>query len=222
MKILDTRPITFRSFNFSDFSKRVLDLSLSTLALLVLAPIFAILILLIRLDSSGPVFFRQQRVGKDGKLFTCLKFRTMYHNADQSVHREAIKRFANGEALSDDANARFKLLNDRRITRMGSLLRRTSLDELPQLFNVLFGDMSLVGPRPAIPYELDFYKDWYHNRHNVKPGITGLWQVYGRSRVDFDEMMRLDVEYAAKPSFWLDVKLILFTVPAMILQRGAR
>jgi exopolysaccharide biosynthesis polyprenyl glycosylphosphotransferase len=222
MKILDTRPITFRSLNLSDLCKRALDLVLSTLAVLLLFPLLLLLIVLIRLDSPGPVFFRQQRVGKDGKLFTCLKFRTMHHNADQAVHREAIKRFANGEALSDDADARFKLTNDRRVTRVGSLLRRTSLDELPQLFNVLSGEMSLVGPRPAIPYELDFYKDWYHNRHNVKPGITGLWQVYGRSRVDFDEMMRLDVEYATRPSLWLDVKLILFTVPALLLQRGAR
>jgi lipopolysaccharide/colanic/teichoic acid biosynthesis glycosyltransferase len=222
MKILDTRSTTFRSLNLGDLGKRVLDLSLSTLAVLILLPLLLLLIVLIRLDSPGPVFFRQQRVGKDGKLFTCLKFRTMHHNADQSVHREAIKRFANGEALSDDADARFKLTNDRRVTRVGSLLRRTSLDELPQLFNVLAGDMSLVGPRPAIPYELDFYKDWYHNRHNVKPGITGLWQVYGRSRVDFDEMMRLDVEYATRPSLWLDIKLILFTVPALLLQRGAR
>lgn len=222
MKTLDSLQTTYRSLAPSDVAKRVLDFVLSAVALLLLIPLFLIIIVLIRTDSAGPVFFRQQRVGKNGKLFTCLKFRTMANNADQSVHREAIKRFANGEALSDDDGARFKLANDRRITKIGSFLRRTSLDELPQLINVLRGDMSLVGPRPAIPYELDFYKEWYHDRHNVKPGITGLWQVYGRSRVDFDEMMRLDVEYATKSSFWLDVKLILLTVPAMVMQRGAR
>ena len=222
MSTLNTHSTSYKTVSFNNVAKRALDLVLSSVAVLLLVPIFLVIVVLIRLDSNGPVFFRQQRVGKDGKLFTCLKFRTMAQNADQSVHQEAIKRFAKGEALSDDAGAKFKLANDSRVTKIGSLLRRTSLDELPQLLNVLRGEMSLVGPRPAIPYELELYKEWYHDRHNVKPGITGMWQVYGRSQVDFDSMMNLDVQYATKNSLLLDVKLILLTVPTMVLQRGAR
>jgi exopolysaccharide biosynthesis polyprenyl glycosylphosphotransferase len=222
MKTFFTQPIPTRPIALSDFAKRLLDATLCLFAILLLIPVFIVLAVLIRMDSTGPILFRQRRVGLNGETFTCFKFRTMYANADEALHRQAIKRFAAGESLSDDSNARFKLANDPRITRVGAILRRTSLDELPQLFNVLFGDMSLVGPRPAIPYELENYKDWHHERHNVKPGITGLWQVYGRSTVGFDEMMKLDVQYAKKASVWLDIKLIMLTIPAMLMQRGAR
>jgi lipopolysaccharide/colanic/teichoic acid biosynthesis glycosyltransferase len=203
-------------------AKRLLDIVLSSLVLLVLAPILMLIIVMIRLDSPGPAFFRQTRVGKGGRHFTCLKFRTMRQNADQSVHLQAVQRFVSGQAVSDDPEARFKMTNDKRVTRIGALLRRMSLDELPQLINVLRGEMSLVGPRPAIPYELQYYKEWHHQRNTVQPGITGMWQVYGRSIVGFDESMTLDVRYVNELSFWLDVKLILLTIPTMLMQRGAR
>lgn len=202
--------------------KRALDLLFSGLALLVLSPLFALIAVCIRRDSSGPILFRQVRVGKDGKLFTCLKFRTMYQDADQRVHRLAFQRMAIGHPLSTDPHTPFKLSDDSRVTQVGAWLRRTSLDELPQLFNVLLGDMSLVGPRPAIPYELEHYKPWQHDRHRVKPGITGLWQVYGRGTTSFDEMMALDVTYANTWTLGLDLKLIGLTVPAILSGRGAR
>ncbi|HEU4793356.1 MAG TPA: sugar transferase [Nitrolancea sp.] len=202
--------------------KRLIDVLISGAALLLLSPLLVLIGLLIRLDSSGPALFRQERVGQDETRFTCFKFRTMYQDADPNVHRLAFQRFAAGQILSDDPDAPYKLAKDNRVTHTGELLRRTSLDELPQLLNVFLGEMSLVGPRPAIPYELETYQEWQHLRHQVKPGLTGLWQVYGRGRVGFEEMMALDVEYATTWSVWLDVKLIALTVPAMLEQRGAR
>lgn len=202
--------------------KRLIDLLVSGTALLLLSPLLGLIGLLIRLDSRGPALFRQERVGQDESRFTCFKFRTMYQDADPDVHRLAIQRFAAGQTLSDDPDAPYKLTNDSRVTRTGGFLRRTSLDELPQLLNVFRGEMSLVGPRPAIPYELETYQEWQHLRHRVKPGLTGLWQVYGRGRVGFEEMMALDVEYATSWNVWLDIKLIALTVPAMLEQRGAR
>jgi len=221
------RSISIPSSNTSTFRyrrlfKRVLDVALSSVVLMLILPVFLLIMLLIRFDSPGPVFFRQMRVGKGGKHFSCLKFRTMRQDADQSVHQQAVQRFVNGEAVSDDPKARFKLTTDKRVTRIGALLRRTSVDELPQLVNVLRGEMSLVGPRPAIPYELEYYEEHYHLRYTTEPGITGLWQVYGRSTVGFDEAMKLDLRYVEEWSFWLDVKLILLTIPAMLMQRGAR
>ena len=201
-------------------AKRTLDVIFAGLALLILAPVLVAVALAVRLDSGGPVLFRQQRVGRGGALFTCLKFRTMVHNADQAIHERAFAQVVAGAAVSDDPRAPFKLARDPRVTRVGALLRRTSLDELPQLWNVLRGDMSLVGPRPAIPYELRHYRPWQHARHNVKPGITGLWQVYGRGAMAFDDMMALDVRYATEWTFWLDVKLLALTLPAIIRQRG--
>jgi lipopolysaccharide/colanic/teichoic acid biosynthesis glycosyltransferase len=202
--------------------KRAIDVVVSGMALFLLAPLLGLIGLLIRLDSPGPALFRQERVGQDETRFTCYKFRTMYQDADPNVHRLAIQRFAAGQMLSDDPDAPYKLTNDNRVTHTGKFLRRTSLDELPQLLNVFRGEMSLVGPRPAIPYELETYRDWQHLRHRVKPGLTGLWQVYGRGRVGFEEMMALDVEYAISWTVWLDIKLIALTVPAMLAQRGAR
>lgn len=203
-------------------AKRVLDILISFIALVLLAPVLVLIALLTRLDSPGPVLFGQRRVGRHGKVFTCFKFRTMRHNCDQAVHQQAFQRMANGGTMSDDPTVPFKLAGDSRITRVGLLLRRTSLDELPQLINVLRGDMSLVGPRPAIPYELENYTDWHHDRHLVKPGITGLWQVYGRGKLGFMEGLRLDVQYATGWTLLLDLKLIAITVPVLLMQRSAR
>jgi lipopolysaccharide/colanic/teichoic acid biosynthesis glycosyltransferase len=202
--------------------KRAIDLAGSTIALILLSPLFLVISIAVMLDSRGPVFFRQTRVGKDGVVFTCLKFRSMHRNADERVHQAAIQRLMAGERLSDDEGSPFKLTHDPRVTRVGSFLRRTSLDELPQLINVFRGEMSLVGPRPAIPYELENYKDWHHLRYQVKPGITGLWQVEGRGALTFDEMLRLDVEYATHWTVGTDVRLMARTIPAVLRQVGAR
>ena len=206
----------------SQLTKRVIDVAVSVAALLLLAPLLAALSIAIRLDSPGPVVFRQRRVGKDERLFTCYKFRTMYFQADDGVHKEAIKRLWRGERVSQDPDSPYKLTNDPRITPIGSLLRRSSLDELPQLINVLRGEMSIVGPRPAIPYELAFFQEWQHERHRVKPGLTGLWQVRGRGRLSLREMLELDVEYAKTWSVWTDLKLIVLTIPAVVRGAGAR
>lgn len=202
--------------------KRTLDVAISALALIGLAPVFLLVAVAIRLDSPGPVFFRQERVGRGGRTFRCFKFRTMRHNCNQDVHRRAFIVMARGGTMSDDPDAPFKLKGDARITRAGALLRRTSLDELPQLINVFRGEMSLVGPRPAIPYETENYDAWQHDRHIVKPGITGLWQVYGRGRMGFAEGIALDVQYALTWTLLLDLKLLALTVPTMLMQKGAR
>lgn len=213
------RPTSERA---QEAGKRTLDIIISATAIAALAPLLVGLWAAIRLDSPGPAIFRQRRVGRGGQPFTCYKLRTLYHDSDQTIHREAIRRFWAGERLSADANAPYKLTNDARVTRIGRWLRRTSLDELPQLFNVLRGEMSIVGPRPAIPYELEHYQDWHHKRHAVKPGITGAWQVYGRGRCDPDSMLALDVEYAMTWSVWTDLKLIVRTIPVVLLEHGAR
>jgi lipopolysaccharide/colanic/teichoic acid biosynthesis glycosyltransferase len=173
----------------------------------------------IRLETPGPVFFRQKRVGLNGIEFEMLKFRSMYLNGDDSHHREAIKQYMNGSSLNGKANA-YKLVDDPRVTRVGRLIRKTSIDELPQFLNVLRGQMTLVGPRPPLPYEVEEYsqRDWL--RLSGKPGLTGTWQIYGRSRVPFQEMVEMDIEYLQQQSFWLDLKLIVLTVPVMISGRG--
>lgn len=172
----------------------------------------------IRLDSKGRIFFRQKRVGQNGVEFDILKFRSMYENSDDSIHRQAIKQYMNGGELNDetDTGNPYKLDNDPRITRVGRFIRKTSIDELPQFFNVLRGEMTLVGPRPPLPYEVEEYspRDWI--RLSGKPGLTGKWQVYGRSRVPFQKMVELDIEYLQQQSFWEDLKLIVLTVPVMI------
>jgi lipopolysaccharide/colanic/teichoic acid biosynthesis glycosyltransferase len=202
------------------FGKRTLDIIIGTLGIMLLLPVFAVLLLVIRLDSPGPAIFRQRRVGQYEKLFTCLKFRTLYHNANEEVHRQAIRRLWAGERLSEDPNSPYKLTNDARVTRVGHWLRRTSLDELPQLLNVLRGEMSIVGPRPVIPYELEHFQEWHHERHNVKPGITGAWQVGGRGRLNLEEMLELDIEYVRTWSVWTDLKLIVLTIPSIVRGSG--
>jgi len=207
-------------------TKRATDILGSALGLLIGAPLFLTIALAIKLTSKGPVLFRQQRIGHLGKPFEFLKFRSMYLNNDPKVHLDYIRQLISGKAERQPSNGNgqgvYKLTTDPRVTRVGSLLRRTSLDELPQLLNVLRGEMSLVGPRPPIPYEVDTYQTWHRRRVlEAKPGITGLWQVSGRSRVGFDEMVRLDLRYAMQRSFWLDLKILLLTPRAVILGEGA-
>ncbi len=206
------------------YLKRAFDVTLSLLALILLSPVLLLIAALIKLDSRGPVLFRQERVGMDGRLFTLYKFRTMRADADEQPHREIMAHLIRGalqvtgprtgRELSSPLYG--KVPNDRRITRLGRWLRRWSLDELPQLFNVLKGEMSLVGPRPPIPYEVEHYSNWHRKRLDVKPGITGLWQVSGRNRLPFERMVELDLYYIEHWSLWLDVKILLKTIPAIL------
>jgi lipopolysaccharide/colanic/teichoic acid biosynthesis glycosyltransferase len=202
--------------------KRGLDIVGSAMALTVLSPLMGVLALLIKLSSKGPVLFRQSRVGYRGRHFTFLKFRTMRVSNDWSVHKEFIQRFIGGEMESAGLTQVYKIENDPRVTRIGRLLRKASLDELPQFWNVLMGEMSLVGPRPPIPYEVECYDIWHRRRIlEVKPGLTGLWQVKGRSRTTFNDMVRLDLQYAKSWSIWLDLKILFETPLAMISGDGA-
>ena len=198
-------------------AKRLFDILIAGMMLIVLAPVMAIVALAIKLDSSGPVIFRQTRIGKNHRPFTFLKFRSMYDKADTKVHEQFVKSLINGSQTPA-----YKLTTDKRITRVGAFIRETSLDELPQLFNVLRGDMSMVGPRPPIPYEVAEYKDWHHRRLAVEPGLTGFWQVQGRSLVSFDDMVKMDIAYIDQRSLSLDLALLVQTVPAVLSGRGAR
>jgi len=207
-------------------AKRAIDILGSSCVLLLCSPVMLVVALAVKLSSRGPILFRQTRVGQYGKNFTFLKFRSMYVNNDSTVHKEYVRKLIESDAADlsqGGGNAKvYKLTNDRRITPIGKLLRRTSLDELPQLLNVLMGDMSLVGPRPPIPYELAAYQTWHRRRVlEVRPGITGLWQVTGRSSVKFDEMVRLDLRYATTWTPWLDLKILLRTPMAVIKGSGA-
>lgn len=204
--------------------KRSMDVVLSALLLILLLPLFALIAVLVKLSSPGPVFFKQTRVGHLMKPFTMYKFRTMYADADQGVHYHYVSWFITSSDKTEvkDKGFFFKLTNDDRITPIGRLLRRTSLDELSQLWNVLIGDMSLVGPRPPLPYELQQYRPWHRRRLlEAMPGITGLWQVVGRSRTTFDEMVRLDLQYASTISLWSDIKILLATPAAVVTGKGA-
>lgn len=209
----------------SRFAKRAIDIVGSIIALIFFSPLFIVISLAIKFSSRGPILFKQERVGHRGLRFTFLKFRSMKCANDSSIHREYVKRFIAGEIDSaqfrDNQNV-YKILEDPRVTRVGKFLRKTSLDELPQFINVLKGEMSLVGPRPPIPYEMESYRPWHLRRvFEVKPGITGLWQVNGRSRTTFDEMVRLDLRYAKTWSLWLDIKILLQTPRAVLLGKGA-
>lgn len=207
-------------------AKRLLDIAGSLAAIVLASPLFLAIAAAIKLTSKGPVLFRQHRVGQYGRRFMFLKFRSMYVNNDHEIHREYVKNLIAGTVDSEEAESQvkkvFKITNDPRITWVGRFLRKTSLDELPQFMNVLLGDMSLVGPRPPIPYEVDAYDIWHRRRLlGVKPGITGLWQVNGRSRTTFDEMVRLDLQYATSWSVWLDLKILLQTPRAVVAGDGA-
>jgi lipopolysaccharide/colanic/teichoic acid biosynthesis glycosyltransferase len=231
--------------------KQAVDFGGAALVLLVSSPLFFLAALAIKLTSAGPVFFVQQRLGRGGRSFRCYKFRTMKHNSDDGLHREFARNFirggpseahgnghgnghgknghgsnvngnnGNGHGRNGASATVYKLTKDPRITRVGQLLRRTSLDELPQILNVLRGEMSLVGPRPPVPYELDDYQDWHKRRLSAKPGITGLWQVSGRSSVPFDEMVQLDLYYIDHRSTLMDLWIMARTLPVMIKGDGA-
>jgi exopolysaccharide biosynthesis polyprenyl glycosylphosphotransferase len=205
--------------------KRAVDLVGAAAGLVIAAPLMAIVAIAVTLDSPGPVFFRQERVGTGGRRFRVLKFRTMVHGASDAAHRELVTRMLAGDdagAARGQAGGRpvYKLMGDTRVTRLGRLLRRTSLDELPQLFNVLRGDMSLVGPRPPLPYEIEAYAHWQFDRLEVRPGITGLWQVSGRNLLTYRQMCELDVEYVRRWSLWLDCRILLRTLPVVLFNSG--
>lgn len=193
--------------------KRTFDIGISVLLLILGAPLWGLIALLIKLDSPGPVLFSQERVGKDAKVFKAHKFRSMRQDAERDLENLAVNNEATGPL--------FKIKNDPRVTPVGSWLRRTSLDEIPQILNVLAGDMSLVGPRPALPAEVDKYEPWHRRRLQAAPGLTGLWQVSGRSDVPFDEMVMLDIYYIQNWSLALDLKTLLRTIPAVLSGRGA-
>ncbi len=219
------------------FLKRFIDIFVSFWALFFLSPLMLVVAILIRFDSPGPVLFTQKRVGTVRRKirgrtywkrteFTFYKFRSMVHRADTTPHQDLIKALINHDQQRIDelvnSNSKLiKLANDKRITRLGRFLRSSSLDELPQFWNVLKGEMSLIGPRPAIPYEVEMYKRWYFHRFEAKPGLTGLWQVKARNSCDFDEMVKLDIEYVQHQSFWLDLKIMVMTPVVIILHRGA-
>jgi lipopolysaccharide/colanic/teichoic acid biosynthesis glycosyltransferase len=206
---------------------------LAILLLVLLSPFMLLIAVLIKLDAPGPVIFVQERVGsrrgsKGGRTiwkvrnFAFYKFRTMVQNADPSIHQAILKAWVEGRAEPSDAGGvKFKPTSDPRVTRVGRILRRTSLDELPQLVNVLRGEMSVVGPRPDLPYSVEGYKPWHHERLAALPGMTGLWQANGRCSVSFDDMVRMDIEYVRNQSLWLDLKILFLTIPAVLSGRGA-
>jgi lipopolysaccharide/colanic/teichoic acid biosynthesis glycosyltransferase len=208
-----------------DAAKRGVDLAGSLLALVLLAPLLAAIAALVKLTSPGPALFGQTRIGHRATSFTLLKFRTMHVHADAAMHREFVSQFIAASGRNggrSPASGFFKLTDDPRITPIGRVLRKTSLDELPQLWNVLRGEMSLVGPRPPVPYEYVQYRPWHRRRViETKPGMTGLWQVTGRSRTTFDEMVRLDLRYARTRALWRDLAIIARTPAAVISGKGA-
>jgi lipopolysaccharide/colanic/teichoic acid biosynthesis glycosyltransferase len=202
--------------------KRAVDVFGSVFAILLFLPLFLVIAALVKLSSPGPVFFRQKRLGQYGQYFSFFKFRTMYVNNDPRIHQEYVASLIAGSRDAGQGSATYKLKNDPRVTPLGRFLRKSSLDELPQFFNVLRNDMSLVGPRPPLPYEYERYQVWHRRRVlEMKPGITGLWQVEGRSRTTFEEMVRIDLRYAGSRSFWIDLKILLLTPAAVLSGRGA-
>ena len=204
----------------SSAAKRMMDVSGSVMALLLLSPLFLSIAALIKLTSKGPVLFKQRRVGQDGVVFTFLKFRSMEVNNDPTIHEKYISKLIAHEL--DKTEGTYKIKDDPRVTSLGRFLRKSSLDELPQFLNVLRGEMSLVGPRPPIPYEFEKYSLWHRRRTlEARPGVTGIWQICGRSRTTFDEMVRMDLRYIREQSLWLDVKILLKTPLAVFRGDGA-
>ncbi len=204
--------------------KRLFDIVVAGLMLLAAAPVMLVIALVVKRTSPGPVLFVQERLGRNGRPFRFYKFRSMRHDSDDTIHRQFAAMFINGDesgcADSNEGEKVFKLKRDPRITAVGAFLRRTSLDELPQLFNILKGDMSLVGPRPPIAYEIENYQPWHMERLKAVPGLTGLWQISGRSEVSFDEMVRLDVRYINEWSLWRDLVIVAKTVPVVLKGTG--
>jgi len=209
--VIGVKDVSIRGWNRA--MKRAMDIVLAATGLILSAPLMGLVALFIRWDSPGPILFRQVRVGRDGRLFTLYKFRSMRVGAEEEK--------AQLQDLNEATGPLFKIRDDPRLTRVGRILRRLSIDELPQLWNVLRGDMSLVGPRPPVPSEVEQYLPWHRKRLAIDPGMTGLWQVSGRSELTFDEMVMLDLYYAENWSLWLDFKIILRTIPTVILGTGA-
>lgn len=206
-------------------AKRAVDIVVALGLLALLVPMVLLLAFLIRLDSPGPVIFVQERMGYDWRTralrsFRCYKFRSMFANCDQTPHQRHIRAWVHGD-LDHSGLGLVKLVDDPRVTRAGHWLRKTSLDELPQLWNVLRGDMTMVGPRPVPLYEVEEYNQWHMQRLLATPGITGIWQVSGRGTATLSEMVRMDLEYIAHQSLWLDLKILLLTIPAVLRGRGA-
>ena len=202
--------------NRSPLYKRPFDVLVATLLLVLTAPVAVVVALIVKVTSPGPILFRQERLGQNGRPFTLYKFRTMYHGACVELHREYFKLYRQGARAPGQPRPLYKLRRDPRITPLGGTLRRLALDELPQLYNVLRGDMSVVGPRPPLRYEVEHYTQRDLLRLAVKPGITGLWQVRGRDVVDFDTMITLDLEYIQRQSLALDLWVLLATIPALV------
>jgi len=203
------------------WARRVLDVTLAGLVIVLLSPLLIALAIAIRLDSPGPALFRQRRIGYGQREFTVFKFRSMRSDADPRGHRDYVTALIRGKEASGGRDNLYKLAVDDRITPVGRWIRRWSLDELPQLFNVVSGDMALVGPRPAIPYEVAEYPSWYLDRFSVKPGLTGLWQVSGRNERTYEEMVRLDIEYAERRSLLLDLSILARTPLTVLARKGA-
>ncbi len=222
--LLDKKSSNRRSF----ILKRSMDIVGSIVGILIFLPFFLTISILIKLSSKGPVFFKQKRLGQLGKKFSFLKFRTMHVNSDEHIHKDYIKELICNQKSVEEVKKNggkgrsYKIKDDSRVTLIGKLLRKSSLDELPQFINVLKGDMSLVGPRPPIPYEVEHYDIWHRNRIlEMKPGITGIWQVNGRSSTTFDEMVRMDIQYSRKWSLFLDIKILLKTPYIVLYGKGA-
>jgi exopolysaccharide biosynthesis polyprenyl glycosylphosphotransferase len=206
--------------HYPEKKKRIFDICFALGGLIFFSPLLAIIVIAIKLTSKGPVFFQQVRIGKNGVPFSFYKFRTMYLSINDDVERK--EKMINFMKSSNANGNGTKIISDSRITNIGRLLRKTSLDELPQLFNVLKGDMSIVGPRPCLPYEYENYDNWQKRRVNVTPGCTGVWQVTGRSSVSFKDSVILDLYYINKMSSWLDLKLTFKTIPVMLFSRGGK
>ena len=229
--VITRQPGILSSYGISRYQvlKRVMDLLFCILLAPFLAPVMLCCAILIRLDSPGPAIFVQDRIGKDGKLFKIYKFRTMRHNLDNSKHREMMQKFVQGQVGDGEKSGSgreetaklYKPFQASEVTRVGRILRKTSLDELPQVLNILKGEMSLIGPRPNVPWEVEAYQSWHYERLEVLPGITGLAQVRGRSSISFDRIVQYDIEYVQNQSLVLDLKIIWQTFFAIVLRDGA-
>jgi undecaprenyl-phosphate galactose phosphotransferase len=202
--------------------KRILDIILSSIALIILSPLFIVVAIGIKLSSKGPVIFKQERIGKNGRPFNFYKFRSMHMDNRDSRHQEYVEQLIKNKIQCETDEIKvYKIKDDPRIFKFGKFIRKTSIDEFPQFFNVIKGDMSLVGPRPCLQYEWVCYEDWHKNRLNILPGCTGLWQALGRSSVTFEEMVILDLYYISCMTLWLDLKIVLQTIPVIFLGKGA-
>jgi lipopolysaccharide/colanic/teichoic acid biosynthesis glycosyltransferase len=225
----DPRAISRRASRGYLWLKRGIDIIISATALIVLSPVLLLIALLIKRESEGPAIFTQERAGyhwrkREHTVFRMHKFRSMYHNSDQALHQQFIREWANGSAdqrVDEEGRHWLKLTDDPRVTRVGRLIRKTSLDELPQLWNVLKGEMSLVGPRPVPLYEVAEYQEWHRRRLEATPGITCIWQVRGRGHSNLDEQVLMDLEYIENQSIWLDLKILILTIPVVLTGRGA-